>query len=151
MPLQFTSWSICLGIFIPYDAGLSMNIDYIRGARHYLSLAVVATMALNLSVLISFFVWSHVLHFHFPMPFVCIIGQYSAMLSCIVALYFSIPHKWRIFGTFRRRWKMWICKVIADGLIIMQYGFASEILLSLIHIWRCRRIERCRSRWSPYH
>ena len=23
--------------------------------------------------------------------------------------------------------------------------------LSLIHIWSCRRIERCRSRWSPYH
>ena len=26
-----------------------------------------------------------------------------------------------------------------------------QICLSLIHIWRCRRIERCRSRWSPYH
>ena len=25
------------------------------------------------------------------------------------------------------------------------------LCLSLIHIWRCRRIERCRSRWSPYH
>ena len=24
------------------------------------------------------------------------------------------------------------------------------ILLSLIHICRCRRIERCRYRWSPY-
>ena len=24
-------------------------------------------------------------------------------------------------------------------------------MLSLIHICRCRRIERCRSRWSPYH
>ena len=23
--------------------------------------------------------------------------------------------------------------------------------LSLIHIWRCRRICECRSRWSPYH
>ena len=23
--------------------------------------------------------------------------------------------------------------------------------LSLIHICRCRRLERCRSRWSPYH
>ena len=23
--------------------------------------------------------------------------------------------------------------------------------LSLKHISRCRRIERCRSRWSPYH
>ena len=27
----------------------------------------------------------------------------------------------------------------------------STYYLSLIHIWRCRRIERCRSRWSPYH
>ena len=25
------------------------------------------------------------------------------------------------------------------------------LLLSLIHIWRCRRTLRCRSRWSPYH
>ena len=24
-------------------------------------------------------------------------------------------------------------------------------LLSLIHIWRCRRVWGCRSRWSPYH
>ena len=23
--------------------------------------------------------------------------------------------------------------------------------LSLIHIWRCRRVWGCRSRWSPYH
>ena len=31
------------------------------------------------------------------------------------------------------------------------YRFKLEEMLSLIHIWRCRRIERCRSRWSPYH
>ena len=31
-------------------------------------------------------------------------------------------------------------------------GFSERLQkLSLIHIWRCRRIERCRSRWSPYH
>ena len=28
---------------------------------------------------------------------------------------------------------------------------SAECGLSLIHICRCRRIERCRSRWSPYH
>ena len=27
----------------------------------------------------------------------------------------------------------------------------SNIVLSLIHIWRCRRYSLCRSRWSPYH
>ena len=27
----------------------------------------------------------------------------------------------------------------------------SDVTLSLIHIWRCRRSTLCRSRWSPYH
>ena len=36
-------------------------------------------------------------------------------------------------------------KLIKSGLCL------ADISLSLIHIWRCRRIERCRSRWSPYH
>ena len=30
-------------------------------------------------------------------------------------------------------------------------GRLSVSLLSLIHIWRCRRYAVCRSRWSPYH
>ena len=29
--------------------------------------------------------------------------------------------------------------------------YSSLSLLSLIHIWRCRRDPQCRSRWSPYH
>ena len=27
----------------------------------------------------------------------------------------------------------------------------TDLYLSLIHIWRCRRSTLCRSRWSPYH
>ena len=38
---------------------------------------------------------------------------------------------------------MCICVFYIVGFIVLY--------LSLIHIWRCRRIERCRSRWSPYH
>eukprot|EP00826_Nyctotherus_ovalis_P010299 TRINITY_DN12729_c0_g6_i2.p1 TRINITY_DN12729_c0_g6~~TRINITY_DN12729_c0_g6_i2.p1 ORF type:complete len:215 (+),score=47.17 TRINITY_DN12729_c0_g6_i2:74-646(+) len=30
-------------------------------------------------------------------------------------------------------------------------SYNGPLNLSLIHICRCRRIERCRSRWSPYH
>ena len=33
-----------------------------------------------------------------------------------------------------------VSKVLVDG-----------YMLSLIHIWRCRRASMCRSRWSPYH
>ena len=31
------------------------------------------------------------------------------------------------------------------------YTVHSGRYLSLIHIWRCRRLLTCRSRWSPYH
>ena len=44
---------------------------------------------------------------------------------------------------WRGQWAVRIieCRPLSDSLLH----------LSLIHIWRCRRIERCRSRWSPYH
>ena len=29
--------------------------------------------------------------------------------------------------------------------------YYTDLILSLIHIWRCRRSYACRSRWSPYH
>ena len=42
-----------------------------------------------------------------------------------------------------------------DGLIIAVHLLMLVLfvrwILSLIHICRCRRIERCRSPWSQYH
>ena len=33
----------------------------------------------------------------------------------------------------------------------IRHGLRDLRMLSLIHIWRCRRSYACRSRWSPYH
>ena len=41
--------------------------------------------------------------------------------------------------------------LISVSLALSQTPVSTLWDLSLIHIWRCRRIERCRSRWSPYH
>ena len=40
-----------------------------------------------------------------------------------------------------------VCWIVWHNVHSQQHTY----MLSLIHIWRCRRIERCRSRWSPYH
>ena len=43
-------------------------------------------------------------------------------------------------------------RVATSGKLKIRTNYGQSVLdLSLIHIWRCRRIERCRSRWSPYH
>ena len=35
--------------------------------------------------------------------------------------------------------------------LILSFSPEQLHILSLIHIWRCRRSTLCRSRWSPYH
>ena len=56
------------------------------------------------------------------------------------------------------RWDMRLFLDSNDQQTVDAFAWFSQIELlvphrplSLIHIWRCRRIERCRSRWSPYH
>ena len=47
----------------------------------------------------------------------------------------------------------WDCEIVLKTVRLERsaLGWGKVVQLSLIHIWRCRRIERCRSRWSPYH
>ena len=45
---------------------------------------------------------------------------------------------------------------VTDSLYIPEFSSHFSLpylhnILSLIHIWRCRRSTLCRSRWSPYH
>ena len=35
--------------------------------------------------------------------------------------------------------------------VTLLFSLINALVLSLIHIWRCRRYSLCRSRWSPYH
>ena len=41
--------------------------------------------------------------------------------------------------------------IVIVKVVVICWNGVTVKCLSLIHIWRCRRIERCRSRWSPYH
>ena len=43
-----------------------------------------------------------------------------------------------------------LCAAIAVIHRLWSYDLTA-LYLSLIHIWRCRRLLTCRSRWSPYH
>ena len=48
-----------------------------------------------------------------------------------------------------KQWASSVSKLY--GLNYEAVGHPNYMPLSLIHIWRCRRLLTCRSRWSPYH
>ena len=56
-----------------------------------------------------------------------------------------------IIQTTMKNTEMAVALAAATCTNVQQIMVADTVFLSLIHIWRCRRIERCRSRWSPYH
>ena len=84
----------------------------------------------------------------------------SFLLHCILFIFYFVfyasvlfiirPRRCRSAAAYNRQTFPWtICRSL--GLSLSAYVRRSVQCLSLIHIWRCRRIERCRSRWSPYH
>ena len=68
-------------------------------------------------------------------------------------------HKHLLFdSTIRLHAHRWTCSstylriLIPPFRLTLPVHFALALhMLSLIHIWRCRRGAECRSRWSPYH
>ena len=86
--------------------------------------------------------------YHQKAPFV-------KMLSEAVARRADDSGKIRTIGGRLCHFDMWephgfgIKKPLKHADALREHG--PGIKLSLIHICRCRRIERCRSRWSPYH
>ena len=91
-------------------------------------------------------VWKHLSRWRFSTS--CHFRRKTFRSSC------CSPQKNKDGGTgslfFKIYFYIMMCYVILDN-NSKQVIWEKLTRLSLIHIWRCRRIERCRSRWSPYH
>ena len=78
----------------------------------------------------------------------CMIGWSLWVIHLILIVFFNWYYNWYLFCIF-------IFVSIYACLNFKQYQFRLVFtyiyMLSLIHIWRCRRSTLCRSRWSPYH
>ena len=117
------------------------------------------------------YIHCHLLHSHayalsFTYTFIILLLQTHSfthmMISHMHALTYSLYIKHSYFDIFTFNNILRVTLPIANAhklhdQLVFSYIFthpssnASLILLSLIHIWRCRRPRVCRSRWSPYH
>ena len=124
--LQSLIWPIGFGIWFPYWTAHYMNIDL--GYRCYLASVVVGTGVFYLVFFFYFFIWTHVLHLPFPMPFHNYLCAFSTLFACIVVIYFGFPQDWRMDRKFRRRLKFWIYDCMYSSFVVIQYDIAAKIL-----------------------
>ena len=72
---------------------------------------------------------------------------FNIYVKCWLRLFHVYVECYKVFDR-NAHWLMYVCFA---GESQNKWWCHDIYILSLIHIWRCRRIERCRSRWSPYH
>ena len=93
-------------------------------------------------------------HLFFPMlafevlliPMLAVEGYWSVHLSLCTGVFFWACRCTSPRPNLVQKWSC--CPQVPPQLTS---SACVVVLLSLIHIWRCRRRLRCRSRWSPYH
>ena len=75
----------------------------------------------------------------------------SVCLSVCLSVRVSSLSWSHFFVDFHQIWHRGVNPKSKNEFVGVNIAPPLPLFLSLIHIWRCRRIERCRSRWSPYH
>ena len=90
---------------------------------------------------INFFTWSDF--------FLSFQSRIFTSLVCFLIVLHSFIGLWTV-GTdyLTERTLGFLSKSLSKIAVLIQRTY---LFLSLIHICRCRRRLRCRSRWSPYH
>ena len=99
-------------------------------------------------------IWVIVAMFLFSRKYKINFYKLSDQITAVLPIWLWL---WRIWNYLN--WELlgfapydWFLSVFKDGVWYFPSPLLEAVLeLSLIHIWRCRRRLRCRSRWSPYH
>ena len=77
-------------------------------------------------------------------------GSNNAVFVC-ASLLVSVMYVSAHACVFFKHWCICVHTCLCIVWSVMYLRAHMPVYLSLIHIWRCRRITGCRSRWSPYH
>ena len=107
----FRSIAFCL------PASWFMNIKQMREARTLVTVCMVSNLVNTSWIAVSYYFWTHVLLFQYPIPFIGY-GLYGTeTLIHITVLFLRYPKRWRQDDVFKRRMKFFV--IIIQYIIIL--------------------------------
>ena len=114
--------SISIGFCVP--ASWFMNISQMRKPRTLAIVCLISNVVGNTWVLLNYIVWTHILHFEYPVPFLGYTHYGIDVIISIIALYFNYPKSWRNDSTFKTRMKF--------SLVLVQYLIILDIANTIV-------------------
>ena len=96
-----------------HPAGWFMNISQMRETRSLALVCMFSQLAGTAWIILSYFIWTHLLLFEYPIPFLGYTGYSIDVIVTIIVIFFGYPKRWRQSNAFKTRMKF--------ALIITQY------------------------------
>ena len=118
-----TYFAIINNLFWTYLAGSLMNLNHFYRVRSLVITSMVGVITIILSTISTYYFWTHVLLYQYPIPFNGQVTVSVVLLSLFPTLWRLTPNALRKSISIRRRFKFFICYVITNIIFVSVYQF----------------------------
>ena len=116
-------YAIAHNLMWAYMAGYYLNMTYFHHAG---PLVIVSLAAIIIAVLVipsSYFIWTRILHYHYPIPFCGIISTVLLAFIYFPTIWYLIPSNYRQYSELKKRMKYFIYFMISIQINVLFYQF----------------------------
>ena len=107
-----------------YPASWLMNISQMRKPRTLAVVFMFSQLAGTAWIVLSYFIWTHILLFEYPVPFCGYIAYSIDVIVPILVIFFGYPKRWRRNKIFKKRMKF--------ALILTQYLLILDLANTIV-------------------
>ena len=126
----FLGWIVPTACYLYYCV-LSesiLNLSYMIQKRNILRVVTIGVVVFMTLFLGSFFIWTQLLEYQFPVPFLVVMGIVILNISLIPILWFRFPQKWRENSGFQKRMMFFSFFIVLGPAIEQIYTLTLEKL-----------------------
>ena len=104
-----------------------MNLEYLSPARNATYICLVGIPSSLFFLLTSYYVWTNVLSYHYPIPLLGSVFTFLRKSFSIIVMWFYLPIEWRKNNNIKNRMKYWILHDTIEMITMLVYALIVQI------------------------
>ena len=129
-PLQSLVFGFSIAAVTLIQCSYWLNIRYIKNIRTYLKMCLAGMVVLAIVSSSGYIIWTYVLQYRYPIPFVGYMFGYCNIITFYVTLWFQFPANWRRNTGFLKRLKYFFIAITFNQTMMIQYSIIGKVLLT---------------------
>ena len=111
-----------------YLSGYFLNVNYTLKLSNIVIIALVAVLLVNSFVVTSHYIWTSVLLYQYPIPFLGDSLMFVMTFPFFLLIWFNFPKEWRLDDEFGKRMKYFACFWAIMLLITIVYRVVIDVI-----------------------